>query len=197
LINGAGDEVVRWPIMAGHDQYRIGDWDVGDVVLSQHEVWLPADLLTGDYRFQLEEIPLESISITAPPMVTEEPAFMMETPNQKWENGIELVGFNTGEPEQTYEVQLTWRTDEFIDTNYRVFIHVLDSNGNIEAQSDGVPVGWARPTTGWRPGEFIVDTHVIQLPEVAYLSEVFVGLYDLDTGARLSLVGGAERYQIR
>ncbi|MFK7805759.1 MAG: 6-pyruvoyl-tetrahydropterin synthase-related protein [Anaerolineae bacterium] len=197
LVDETGNITQNWEISPGRGTYFVPDWAIGDVVLSQHEVWLPADLVTGDYRFQLEEVLLETVSVTAPPMMTEEPAFMMETPNQKWENGIELVGFNTGEPEQTFELELIWRTDEFIDTNYRVFIHLLDVDGNIEAQSDSVPASWTRPTTGWRPGEFIVDTHVIDLPDVAYLDKVFVGLYDPNTGTRLKLVDGADSYLLR
>jgi hypothetical protein len=37
--------------------------------------------------------------------------------------------------------------------------------GEPLAQHDGVPAGGARPTTGWLPGEVVVDRHALALPE--------------------------------
>ncbi|HIE39771.1 MAG TPA: hypothetical protein EYP77_12045 [Anaerolineae bacterium] len=57
---------------------------------------------------------------------------------------------------------------------------MLWNNGRIVAQSDGVPAGWTRPTTGWLPGEYIVDTRVLTLPP-----DVPPGVYTLQTGLYL------------
>jgi hypothetical protein len=48
--------------------------------------------------------------------------------------------------------------------SYHVFLHLLDEAGLLISQSDGVPAGWARPTTGWLSGEYVTDVRVLQVP---------------------------------
>jgi hypothetical protein len=80
-----------------------------------------------------------------------------------------------------------------METDYTVFVHVVDQEGTIWAQADSMPVDGQRPTSGWGLGEIIEDTHVMTLdvegPREGYLLEV--GLYDPNTGTRLPLPGGA------
>ena len=84
-------------------------------------------------------------------------------------------------------VPLVWRAEAETPTDYRVFVHLVDATGAIVAQSDAAPAGWTRPTTGWLPGEYVLDTHILTLP--ATLPDgplsLRVGLYDPDTGQRL------------
>ncbi|MEM8861158.1 MAG: hypothetical protein AAGD96_22770, partial [Chloroflexota bacterium] len=196
LQNEAGDVVQSWPITPGRVGYQIPDWEVGDVVRSQHEVWLQADLPSGDYRFALDDIPLEIVSLAAPPMVTEQPV-VSETVNAKWENGIELVGYTASiiDNQQTFE--LVWQPAEFVPESYRVFIHLLDGDGNIVAQADGVPAAWARPTTGWRPGEFVIDPHGIPVPDGVEINSTRIGLYSADSGIRLPLEKGDDSLELQ
>jgi hypothetical protein len=71
--------------------------------------------------------------------------------------------------------------------SYAVFAHMLDAESHIVAQHDGLPAGWSRPTSGWLPGEIIVDAHELDLkadvPPGEYALEV--GLYDAETKVRL------------
>ena len=77
--------------------------------------------------------------------------------------------------------------------SYRVFVHLVDENGRIVDQSDAEPVDWTRPTTGWAPGEFVVDQHQLLLPagEDGGILALRVGLYDASSGQRL-LFDGAD-----
>ncbi len=70
--------------------------------------------------------------------------------------------------------------------SYRVFVHVLDENGNLIAQSDAIPDNWTRPTTGWVTGEYIRDRHIIPLPADVKSGEytLLVGFYDTATNKR-------------
>ena len=72
-------------------------------------------------------------------------------------------------------------------TSYRVFIHLIDENGNILGQVDGEPANWTRPTTGWAVGEYIIDEHQLTIPtEVpSETLSLRVGLYNVGTGERL------------
>lgn len=196
LLNETGEVVQSWLIEPGREGYQIPDWAVGDVVRSQHELGLQADLPSGDYRFVLGHIPLETVVLTAPPMLTEQPAVAVEA-NAKWENGIELVGYTTSASEGERLFELVWQTADFVPESYRVFIHLLDADGNIVAQADGVPAAWSRPTTGWRPGEFVVDPHLIALPDGVEIENVRVGLYAADSGGRLRLETGEDSFILR
>ncbi|MBX3049977.1 MAG: hypothetical protein KF753_00810 [Caldilineaceae bacterium] len=83
-------------------------------------------------------------------------------------------------------VALEWESLTSVKQDYRVFVHLLDSNGTKLAQRDGQPVLWLRPTSGWQPGERIVDRYGLLLPDDLPAGEyrVAVGLYDPETGER-------------
>ena len=62
------------------------------------------------------------------------------------------------------EVTLYWLALRETSENYKAFVHLLGTDGGVIGQHDGDPVGGFTPTTRWRPGELIVDRHVITLP---------------------------------
>jgi hypothetical protein len=69
-----------------------------------------------------------------------------------------------------------------------VFVHLQSADGAIAAQSDGVPADWTRRTTGWLPGEYVLDARTLHLPPDLAPGEysLFAGLYRPDTGERLT-----------
>jgi hypothetical protein len=83
-------------------------------------------------------------------------------------------------------VSLVWEAGEAVTENYKVFLHLVDTTGQVVAQQDSEPVGGWRPTTDWRAGELIEDHHgVATTPStVAGEYELVVGLYDAE-GQRL------------
>jgi hypothetical protein len=105
-------------------------------------------------------------------------------------NLARLVGYNLTENDSSLDLELVWLGLEETATSYRVFVHLLDDAGNILDQSDGEPSQWTRPTSGWMPGEYIVDQH--QLGDIDGASELRIGLYDPDTGVRLRTGDGLE-----
>jgi hypothetical protein len=90
-------------------------------------------------------------------------------------------------------VSLIWSTEEMIQDNYVVFVHLLDSKGNLLASHDGLPASGRRPTTTWIIGETLLDIHQFQAPTVSIGGNVFLvtGLYRQETGERLKLVDGS------
>jgi hypothetical protein len=84
-------------------------------------------------------------------------------------------------------VTLHWHALETPDKDYHTFVHLLDAEGSIVAQDDGVPGDGELPSRGWLPGEYLVDHRVLQLPfDVADgVYTLGVGLYDPATGERL------------
>jgi hypothetical protein len=92
-------------------------------------------------------------------------------------------------PGSSFTLTLRWQTSAPITASYRSFVHVLDDQSSLVAQSDGVPGG--RETTTWSIGETIDDTHLLSLPDDVKPGpyQIVAGMYDAQTGARLRLMG--------
>ncbi len=54
-------------------------------------------------------------------------------------------------------VTVQWSTSKKLTDNDGWFIHVLDATGNIVAQQDRQPQGGYAPTSGWTPGQPVLD----------------------------------------
>src|SRR5690606_13303833 len=93
-------------------------------------------------------------------------------------------------PGGNLDVTLVWRSEAETATSYQVFLHLLGPEGTVISQSDGEPAGWTRPTSGWLPGEIIVDERRLALPAELAAGEytLLAGMYDAETGARLPLL---------
>ena len=105
---------------------------------------------------------------------------------------IRLDGYTL--PKQSYAagdvipVTLFWRAEMPPATRYKVFVHLLDADGKLVAQTDAEPVGGFRPTDRWPVDARVVDRYGVWLPELLSNGnyELWVGMYDLE-GTRLSI----------
>ncbi len=95
-------------------------------------------------------------------------------------------------PEKGYsggELALTlfWRSPGQPTGNYKVFIHLMNAQGELIAQRDDLPLGGLVLTSQWSPGEVITDQFFValpsNLPQGTYQLEV--GMYRPGTGERL------------
>ena len=182
-------------------------WQIGDVWRGQHILHLPATLDTATYTWTLSlppfpcpPVPLSSISTTAPPHTFAPPPVDVET-NTRLGDVATLIGATLEPRAQSthlpiYQstnltVTLVWRAEATAADSYHVFLHLLDPEGKLTAQSDGVPVNWTRPTTGWLPGEYITDMHILTIPPDAPAGDytLSTGLY-VPGGERLSTPDG-------
>jgi hypothetical protein len=93
----------------------------------------------------------------------------------------------------TVRLTLEWQSLRPVETDYTVFVHIVDEEGNIWAQRDSVPAGGERPTSSWELGEILSDDYEMMIPlegpGEGYAVEV--GLYDPKTGIRLPVPSGA------
>jgi 4-amino-4-deoxy-L-arabinose transferase-like glycosyltransferase len=82
---------------------------------------------------------------------------------------------------------LFWRSGPGIEADYTVFVHLLDEDGQLVAQTDSAPVGGSRPTSSWGEGETIVDRHGLPLPDdlPSGTYQLLAGMYLPSTGERL------------
>ena len=86
---------------------------------------------------------------------------------------------------------LCWKSLKPTATDYTVFVHVTDENGDMFA-ADAQPHGGTYPTSAWESGEWIEDEHPLPTIDTSTVKRVSIGLYRLDTGERLSIDGTNE-----
>ena len=108
---------------------------------------------------------------------------------------IRLLGYGFQVTGRTLNVALYWQAKEPVDKTYNVFVHVFDSQGELQGQSDSPPVSGDYPTSSWQPGDVIVDGYTIPLRSNAPLDtyRVAVGMYDTATNKRLPVLNGTGR----
>ncbi len=80
-------------------------------------------------------------------------------------------------------VRLHWAVREPLPGLYTTTVQAFDADGAKLAQNDAAAGGVFYPTTLWKPGERIVETHLLLLPEGAAAVTLLVGLY---TGSDLA-----------
>jgi len=181
--------------------FRLGNaypsslWQPGDVLLDQVTVLMPAALATGNYAWSVSvadgaPVPLGLEAITAPARVFAAPA--VDTRLAASLGPITLYGLSglspSLKPGADLNLTLAWRAEATPSQSYNVFVHLQAADGSLVAQSDGVPANWTRRTTGWLPGEFVLDPRSLHLPPdlPAGQYSLSAGLYRPDTGQRLT-----------
>ena len=107
---------------------------------------------------------------------------------------IDLLGYDLEDrvltPGASFELKLYWTPRGRPTQDYTVFVHLLDSEGQLRSQADSPPTSGKYPTSVWDAGEFIADLHTLSiapdLPAGEYT--VAIGLYDPQTGQRLPII---------
>ncbi|MGB4870299.1 MAG: hypothetical protein WBP47_09620 [Candidatus Promineifilaceae bacterium] len=177
--------------------YPLTTWRTGDRLRSETIFRLPADLPGGRYTWRLvwgdQQIEAGTLDVTAPERLFTVPATDVAV-EATFSDVAALLGVSFAPsppiplaPSAPLDVTLVWRAEGETPISYRVFVHLIDETGQIIAQSDGEPANWSRPTTGWLPGEVVVDEHRLALPEGVGNGRfaLRIGLYDPETGQRL------------
>ncbi len=91
------------------------------------------------------------------------------------------------EPGGRLELTYGWYSSSQPTRIYSVFNHLLTTDGQRIAQADGWPQNGAVLTNQWQPGEYIQDSHTLEIPADAAPGpyHLVVGLYDAASGERL------------
>ena len=109
-------------------------------------------------------------------------------------NKVTLIGYKVDEAElgPGDEIRLTlyWRAEGEMDTDYTVFTHLIDEEGNVWGQMDSQPLQGDYPTSFWDIGEVIEDEYILAINEdaPAGLYRLEVGMYELATEQRLPVL---------
>ncbi len=126
------------------------------------------------------------VTVAPWPLVTEVPPAPY-TVNASFGDAIRLPRYDRGAPTGgLLNVTFYWQATAEPAEDYVVFVHLVDAAGTIVSQTDSVPVNGARPTSGWRAGEVVADSHDLPIPADLPPGDyhVNVGLYNPDDGTR-------------
>jgi hypothetical protein len=81
--------------------------------------------------------------------------------------GVQMVSYDSPqrlEPGETLQLTTFWTFTELSrvvgDHDYSVFFHLLDENGSIVAQSDGLGI----PSSAWRSGDYVIRRVSLPIP---------------------------------
>jgi hypothetical protein len=202
-LEGRGGTVLELPLSPGSGAAPSSSMFRQDVVVT-----LPARLESGSYRLKLGadrpflrwawpplvgELTLSTIEVQARTRLFEAPrpavgvsATFQEPGPEEAAGQARLIGYDRDQGEGTLTITLYWQAIAEPQRSYKAFIHCLDAEGNIRAQSDQEPDGGRAPTNSWVRGEYIIDHHRLTLPPDADCTQLLVGLYD-SQGTRLAV----------
>ncbi len=104
------------------------------------------------------------------------------------DNIIRLAGYQILNPNYPNpQLILYWHALAPLLDNYTVSLRARSADGRVLAQQDGWPVDGLLPTSQWRQGDYVADTHILEIPEneVGQLDHFEIVLYNQDTGQTL------------
>jgi len=173
------------------DQKRSAAQSLGALRRQNDTVRFTPDL---DGLSLLNSAPQLPLSVNAPP-------FRAEVARDAWRDIATLVAAalpETLSAERDQTIALLWQAQARDPISHIVFVHLVAADGRLIAQSDSEPAHGARPTSSWRAREYILDQHRLHWHDRAYRGKasVYVGLYDLRTGARLRLTDGSDMLKL-
>ncbi|MFN8373383.1 MAG: glycosyltransferase family 39 protein [Anaerolineae bacterium] len=168
------------------------------ITLDWRQVQIPLDAASGMAELRLPDgMVIATYTIESLPAQFDAPPFDMPI-NVSIPNVGTLVGYTIEsaaiDHTQPLPITLVWLAENATPIPYTVFVQLLDTSGQVIAQSDSAPAQNSRPTTGWRAGEYISDAHLLQFNEhaAAGTATLIVGMYDPETFERVAIAPGVD-----
>ena len=74
-------------------------------------------------------------------------------------------------------IDLHWLVEQAIDADYTTSVQIFDANGAKIGQHDSPPGGVYYPTSLWKLGERLVDSHQLAITEPAVPHTLLIAMY--------------------
>ena len=107
----------------------------------------------------------------------------LPTINLNFGDKIELIGYDipeTANSGETISLAFAWQATQNMTEDYRVFLHVIDENGEIATQGDNRPMPNLF-TYNWMIGYPLMSELPLEMPTQAGTYEIYAGVYN-DSG---------------
>ncbi len=167
--------------------------ELQDIRLVDHRADFPAimaagTLLTPEYTFYNQPVSWWEAKLGTPVYLHAAAPYLVQIATQPetahdLPDGLSVLGDSVTCTESRIILRVAWATKARPAQDWSVFVHLLDSGGNVVAQGDqSAPVyGW-RPLTTWTAGEVVRDVYVV--PRAAGSPLLRYGMYhQLPSGA--------------
>ncbi len=189
----------NWPLSG---VFRVRAWHPEETMPLSYSLPIPDDLPPGPYHLNVGAT--DVIANKRIPLVTGRDTYLVKTfkiPLPKddrapeistginFGNIIELSGYSLTPISDGLKITFFWRALASPGIDYTSFVHIVDSNDKIVAQTDVEPLDGRYPTSIWSPEEVIVDERIVSsIPDGEY--RIYIGWYwHLEDGwKRLSTV---------
>jgi hypothetical protein len=207
LVDEAGRGITQSDHQLGGEYYPTSLWRPGEVLRDGHVLSIPQDVAPGVYRLVAGMYRYPSLEPLGGPadiglLAVKDPADVQTTfpsdaqssadtlrvSDVEFGERIMLLGYDQKLLDSGQELILYWQAERPLDQNWTVFVHLVDSAGNLVAQHDSQPQDGRYPTSVWDQGEVVDDRHLLVLPTNVPDGDyqVVVGLYSVESGERLS-----------
>ncbi|MBE2197383.1 MAG: glycosyltransferase family 39 protein [Anaerolinea sp.] len=171
-------------------RYDTARWQPGDLLHEKYTLPIPPQMPGGRYTLWAGDVALGEVEVLATDRLFTLPADIPISLAYRFGEGLSLRGLRldgAAVPGSRAQLTLYWQTETAPDEIITAFVHVLDAQGEIVAQSDHWPGGL--PSNTWAAGQVIVDEITLDvpanLPPGAYA--LAVGVYLADNGLRLTV----------
>ena len=201
--------------------YKTSRWQPGDQLSLPFQIEIPPTLPNGSYHMGvvvyapevgnlgLQDTPQQPaedrylgwLHTAQPPRLDDvtQTAPEWQASAVAWSNGITLkqVAIQTHAQAGTaVPVSLAWEASRPTERDLKVFIHLLDENNEIVAQSDAYPFQgrWSTAVWGFQANQPFTDQHTVQLPEELAAGQYRVRLGFYDGEGQLPLADSDNRF---
>jgi hypothetical protein len=199
LVNEGG-EIEQAQRFELSPSWPTGEWPANAIVQGRYVMAFDVELDGGLHDVVLrllrdgqpvgQEVQIGQVEIQLP-----ERSFTVPTMSQEvgaaFGDALRLLGYDLRTDMDAVHITLHWQALRKMDTNYTMFVHVLDStSGEIVSQVDVMPYGFTYFTAWWQAGEVVSDPIVVPLEGIhSGIYNLAVGAYDAKTGERLMISG--------
>ncbi len=206
LLDANGEVLTTADISPALGAYPTFLWKPDEIVATHHRIKVPARAVPGKYvieigmynilnqeRLDVLDAGDSRVVIGAAKIAPrEKPAYNpSQTQRANFDNQIGLIGYDF----KDRAITLYFQSLAAMNRDYTLFVHIVDRDGKIVAQSDHQPQERRYPTSIWDVGEQVRDEFSLVLPEDAAPGKyaVRIGWYDGANGERLPVRDANDR----
>jgi hypothetical protein len=157
------DLITMFPLMLPGEEYSNVVRVIDGVIDLGRPIYLVKPMPGLEIKYQME--PFGPLVEVVGPAVTGEPESATDL---ALDHSLVLIGYDlepdTPSPGEELHVTLYWGVKEDLVEDYHSYVHLVDEEGRVVAQSDHQPGGSYYPTSLWQPAEMLVDEHVFAIP---------------------------------
>ncbi|ASJ08341.1 hypothetical protein A3L11_03480 [Thermococcus siculi] len=136
----------------------------------------------GTLYKRLPKVPVPSNTTNGDVSVT------CQQPGSIFGNQVKLKAICLYQMEGIYLLEYHWEPLKDMESDYVVFVHITDENGNTVFQMDHKPCAGSCPTSTWIAGRDVIEVYYLRFP-LAGCYQLRLGLWDPQKKERLPVNG--------